>query len=277
LHFSGCNVQLVGDLWTPPLREEGLVLLLHGGGQTRHSWSRTAKVLAAANWTAIALDMRGHGDSDWAPDGDYSMDSLVADLSGVIGSLWRKPVLVGASMGGMTSLLAEGERGGTACALILVDVVPKLQLVGVKRIIDFMTAYPDGFESLDDVADSLHAYNPHRSRPSDPDGLRKNLRLSADGRWHWHWDPLFLRGTDERVLAERFARARAAATRVTIPTLLVRGTQSDVVDAEGAADLLTLIPHACSVDVPGAGHTVAADSNDSFGQHVLEFLAQISR
>jgi pimeloyl-ACP methyl ester carboxylesterase len=155
-----------------------VVLLLHGGGQTRHSWHRTARSLAGQGWSAVALDARGHGDSQWAPDRDYSIDALVADLAAVVTELGERPVLVGASMGGMTALVGQGERGDLARALVLVDIVPRIEPEGAKRIMDFMTARPDGFGSLEEVADAVRAYNPHRARPVSPEGLRKNVRLA---------------------------------------------------------------------------------------------------
>ena len=187
----------------------GTALLLHGGGQTRHSWKRTAERLAADGWTTITLDTRGHGDSGWSADADYSMDAFVGDLLGVCATLPEPPVIIGASLGGLTALVAEGENPGTARALVLVDVAPRVEDEGTSRIHDFMAGAPEGFASLDEVADAVAGYNTHRPRPKNVDGLRKNVRLREDGRWHWHWDPAFIRGGDEprRDGPERFADA----------------------------------------------------------------------
>lgn len=279
VHFRGAGVLLAADRWIPepdgngrPGRQKGVVLLLHGGGQTRHSWHRTARSLAGQGWSAVALDARGHGDSQWAPDHDYSIDALVADLAAVVTELGERPVLVGASMGGMTALVGQGERGDLARALVLVDIVPRIEPEGAKRIMDFMTARPDGFGSLEEVADAVRAYNPHRARPVSPEGLRKNVRLGADGRWRWHWDPAFLEIGDEPARAASENRARDAAARIRLPTLLVRGGQSDVVSDEGVAELLSLIPGAEYVNVPATGHMVAGDDNDVFTRRVSHFL-----
>ncbi|NMH95948.1 alpha/beta fold hydrolase [Pseudonocardia acidicola] len=273
--FDGTAGKLVGDRWPAAgERTGGTVLLLHGGGQTRHSWFRTAASLAAQGWTAIALDARGHGDSDWAPDGDYSVDALVADLAAVVAALGERPVLVGASMGGMTSLIGQGERGDLARALVLVDIVPKVEEEGVARIMAFMRANPDGFGSLEEVAEAVRAYNPHRTRPTSPDGLRKNVRLREDGRWYWHWDPAFLRVGEEPNREASHARARAAAARVRVPTMLVRGAQSDIVSADGVRELLALIPGSRHVDVSATGHMVAGDDNDVFTRRVIDFLEE---
>ena len=270
LHLPGLAGGLAADRWVAS-DEQGVVLLLHGGGQTRHSWHRSGARFAAAGWTTIALDARGHGDSAWAPDGDYSMDALVADLAQVVTGLAVEPVLVGASMGGITSLVAVGEKAVVARALVLVDVAPQVEPAGVQRILDFMASAPDGFASLEEVADAIAAYNPHRPRPRNLDGLRKNVRQWDDGRWHWHWDPAFLTVRDEPSRATQHERLKAAAASVEVPTMLVRGTQSDVVSAEGAEELQRLIPHA-TVREAKAGHMVAGDDNDVFAQQVVQFL-----
>jgi pimeloyl-ACP methyl ester carboxylesterase len=270
LTFRGLSGKLQADRWTAD-DPQGVVLLLHGGGQTRHSWHRSGPRFVAAGWTTVALDARGHGDSQWAGDGDYSMDALVGDLAAVVDQVGVRPVLIGASMGGMTSLLAVGESAVDAEALVLVDVAPSTEPEGVRRILDFMASAPDGFASLEDVADAVAAYNPHRPRPTNLDGLRKNVRLWDDGRWHWHWDPAFLAVRDEPRRDSHHQRLTAAAENVAVPTMLVRGTQSDVVSTDGAQELQRLIPHAV-VREAKAGHMVAGDDNDVFTTQVVDFL-----
>lgn len=265
--------RLVGDRRRAVGPRRGVALLLHGGGQTRHSWAGTASALAAAGWDSIALDARGHGDSDRAPDGDYGMDALSADLLAVVGHLDEPPLLLGASMGGLTSLITEGEHNRTGRALVMVDVVPRVEAAGVAKIRSFMSAHLDGFASLDEVAEAVRAYNPHRARTATREGLLKNVRRRDDGRWYWHWDPAFLAGADSPRLVDH-RRAAAAARRVGVPTLLVRGAQSDVVSEEGARELLELIPGARHVDVSATGHMVAGDDNDVFTRTVLDFLAE---
>ena len=183
-------------------------------------------------------------------------------------------MLVGASLGGLASLIALGEPPPTdATALVLVDVVPRMEEEGVDRIRDFMTSAPDGFANLEEAADAVASYLHHRPRPGDLSGLQKNLRRRPDGRWRWHWDPSFIRGDPDR--ANDFAdheRLEAAARAITIPTLLVRGGVSDVVSIDGAQELQALMPHARLVDVAGAGHMVAGDRNDRFSAAVIEFL-----
>lgn len=272
VEMEGRGVKLVGDRLDSS-NSRGLVLLLHGGGQTRHSWSKSARVLAENGWSTLALDARGHGDSGWASDGEYTADSLVDDLERAVRALDRPVVLVGASMGGMTSLLAEGERGPLARSLVLVDVVPRVERSGVERIFRFMTSHLDGFASLEEVAAAVHAYNPHRRRSSDLEGLKKNVRQREDGRWYWHWDPALLRRKmDEPTRAIATERLLAAARRVRVPTLVVRGGESDVVSARGVEELLQQLPNGRHVDVEAAGHMVAGDDNDAFTRAILEHL-----
>ena len=274
--FDRNGVRLVGDRWTRggglAAGGRGTVLLLHGGGQRRHSWRHTGERLAGQGWTAFAFDARGHGDSDWAPDGDYSLDALVNDLASVIASIGEPCVLVGASMGGLTALIGEGERGDLARALVLVDVAPRLEPAGVKRITQFMLGRPEGFASLDEAADVVSAYNPHRRRPRDPSGLRKNLRQGQDGRWYWHWDPAMLGNANRATRIETHQRSVVAAARIGVPTLLVRGAESDMVSDDSVAELMGLIPGARHVDVPATGHMVAGDDNDVFTTHLDDFL-----
>jgi non-heme chloroperoxidase len=272
--FSSGSLTLVGDAYGDPSHTP--VLLLHGGGQTRHAWGGTAAALAAKGFQATALDLRGHGDSDWAPDGDYSIEAMVGDLRAVAATLPSPPAVVGASLGGLTALCAEGESTAPlARAIVLVDITPRVQPEGVERILAFMTGNSDGFASIEEAADAVAAYVPHRPRPKDLNGLRKNLRLRPDGRWRWHWDPGMMTG-ERRMNATRDpSRLDAAARALTVPTLLVRGRMSDLVSEADARHFLELAPHARYVDVSGAGHMVAGDQNDPFTDAVVGFLRDV--
>lgn len=268
--FTGTAGTIVSDRWVST-GERGTIFLLHGGGQTRHSWHRSGTRFADAGWTTYALDSRGHGDSDWDAGGDYGIDLLVEDLLGVVAQLGVSPVLVGASMGGITSLVAQGEHPELARALVLVDIATRSEPEGISRILGFMRSAPDGFASLEEVADAIAAYNPHRSRPKSLEGLKKNVRQGDDGRWRWHWDPAFLNGGEEHRRRASQERLEDAARAIRVPTLLVRGQQSDVVTAEGAEEFRQLIPHAI-VREAKAGHMVAGDDNDVFAAQVTDFL-----
>lgn len=268
-HWDGDGVRIAGDSWGP--RDGPLVLLQHGGGQTRHAWKGTGEALGAAGFHAVAIDARGHGDSDWDPQGRYGQNLMVRDLQCVVAALGQqRPVLVGASMGGGTSLVAAGEGHVDAAALVLVDVAPHIEAAGVGNIQAFMNQRPEGFASLEEVAAAIASYQPHRQRPRKLDGLAKNVRLGPDGRYHWHWDPRFME--KERDLAQRAARLEACARHLNIPTLLVRGGLSDLLSEEGAQAFLRLCPHSEYVRVNDAAHMVAGDRNDIFASAVIEFL-----
>jgi len=273
MHFwTGVGgIKIAGDSWGDP--GGPLVLLQHGGGQTRHAWKGAGETLGAAGYHAVAFDARGHGDSDWSPDGVYGIDIMVEDLRCVVAALGnRRPVLVGASMGGGTSLVAAGEDHIDATALVLVDIAPQIEMEGADKIQAFMTQKPDGFASLEEVADAIASYQPHRQRPKNLDGLAKNVRLGADGKYHWHWDPRFR--SMRRDLPMRRQRMEACAQRLALPTLLVRGGLSDVLSEEGAQGFLALCKHSEYVNVANAGHMVAGDRNDVFGNAVIEFLSR---
>ncbi len=250
-----------------------IVLFLHGGGQTRQSWGSATAMLAKAGYRAITLDLRGHGESDWAPDGRYDLMSLRGDLLDILAELPGRPVLVGASLGGLTSLLTQGmSERPVASALVLVDVVPRIEAQGGKEIRDFMAANPNGFATIDEAADAVAAYLPHRPRPSDHRGLKRNLRISNDGRWYWHWDPRLIQGEGRVDPAQMRDALEAAARRVVIPTLLVRGGRSRVVSMEGVKAFQRLIPHAEFANIADADHMVAGDANDAFNAPLLEFV-----
>jgi peroxiredoxin len=264
-------------------------VLLHGGGQTRYSWHHTAGVLAGHGKRVCNLDLRGHGESGWAPDGDYSLDAFAADVRLVAAALrerdpqHRLPALVGASLGGVSSLVAIGESDApVARALVLVDVAPRIEPSGADRIGAFMAEHMEsGFGSLEEVADAVAAYNPHRPRPSNLEGLKKNLR-ERDGRWFWHWDPAFLTGRrssgdETRGLTNphRLEHAALAVAAKHVPTLLVRGRQSDLLSMDGVEHCLRLMPETRFVDVQGAGHMVAGDRNDLFNDAVVGFLDEV--
>ncbi|MCG8590454.1 MAG: alpha/beta hydrolase [Proteobacteria bacterium] len=268
LTFSGKDgLRLHGDAWGEPDAQP--VLLLHGGGQTRHAWAGTAARLAEQGFLAIAVDQRGHGDSDWSDAGDYDFMSYGADAVALARSFETPPVLVGASLGGIASLVAATEEP-CASALVLVDIATRMESDGVERVIGFMSAQPEGFASVEEAAEAVGRYLPHRPKPSNVEGLRKNLRRHPDGRYRWHWDPRFIesrhpQGLDSEPLDDR-------ARRLRIPTLLVRGRMSDVLSQDGAQHFLELVPHARFADVADAGHMVAGDRNDIFTRAVADFL-----
>jgi pimeloyl-ACP methyl ester carboxylesterase len=262
--------------------DDRCILLLHGGGQTRHAWSRTARRLAEAEWRAIAIDQRGHGDSAWSEGGAYAAADYGADAAAVARRIAQehgaKPVVIGASLGGIAALTALADAGEPPFwGLVLVDVVPRMDPVGVAHVQGFMRAKAqEGFGSVEEAAAAVAAYLPHRPKPASLNGLKKNLRHHADGRWRWHWDPRFLDGprsinTDWEEAEDRL---EAAVRSLRIPALLVRGGSSELVAPEAAEAFVTLAPDADYVDVEEARHMVAGDRNDVFCDAILAFLAR---
>ncbi|MFT4659235.1 MAG: pimeloyl-ACP methyl ester carboxylesterase [Ilumatobacter sp.] len=253
------------------------VLLAHGGGQTRHSWGGTAEKLASNGHRVISIDLRGHGDSSWDADGDYSMAAYCADAQHVVEWIGEPVAWVGASLGGMTGMHAVDGDPDSYTSLTLVDITPRPAKAGVNRILDFMAARAqDGFASLDEAADAIAKYQPHRPRPTDLTGLAKNLRHRDDGRWYWHWDPAFI--TSRGQVNSEHARDRhhdeleEMARRITMPTLLIRGKLSDLVTEDEVREFIKMVPHAEFVDVKGAAHMIAGDKNDVFTDAVVSFL-----
>ena len=269
--YQGAGVTIVGDAAGPA--DATPILFLHGGGQTRQSWGAAIAQAARRGYRAITLDLRGHGESGWSPDGRYDLTMFADDIRAVIDTLRQPPVLVGASLGGLTALLIASAPPPALAGLVLVDVAVRLEAEGTAEIGAFMTSAPDGFASLDAAADAVAAYLPHRPRPKDTSGLMKNLRLREDGRYHWHWDPAFIRPAAEARRPDP-ALFEEAARRIAVPTLLVRGGRSRVLSEAGARAFLELVPGAEYVDVAGADHMVAGDANDSFNAAVFDFLAR---
>lgn len=267
--FHAKGVRLAADVAGP---EEGQpVIYLHGGGQTRHSWGKAIKSAGAAGYRAYAVDLRGHGDSERSPNGTYTISDLTADATAMARSLNRPPVLVGASLGGIMSMRAVGESpNDLAAGLVLVDIAARTEKDGRNRIADFMRARPEGFASLEDAADFILEFLPHRKRATNLEGLKKNLRQRA-GRWYWHWDPAMLASLNPNDVTE-LHHLEKAARAIRIPTLLLRGAQSDVVSEEGVAHFLELVPHAEFIDVQNTGHMIAGDANDIFDTVVMRFL-----
>jgi pimeloyl-ACP methyl ester carboxylesterase len=272
------GVRIVADRQGDPLARA--VVFLHGGGQTRRSWGRAAAAVAQHGWQAVTIDLRGHGESDWSSEGDYRVVSFAGDVQEVLRGLPPKPVLVGASLGGFTSMLLAGELSpGIASAVVLVDIVPNMEQSGATRIHSFMAdRVESGFASLEEVADAIAEYNPHRPRPTDLEGLTTNLRRRGD-RWYWHWDPQFISGAAafppfEVTDADRMHTAVEAILRSGVPMLLVRGQVSDLVSQERADEFLVRFPQVEFTDVRGAGHMVAGDRNDIFAGAVLDFLSR---
>ncbi|MEM5582351.1 alpha/beta hydrolase [Roseibium sp. AS2] len=260
------------------------VIMLHGGGQTRHSWVGAARRIADLGHPVYALDQRGHGESAWVGSGHYAFDDFAGDLVAVtrqVGALHRrKPVVVGASLGGFAGMLAEGQQNpGGLSALVLVDITPRIDMGGVSKILGFMGERVDeGFADVEEAAEAIARYLPNRARPKDLSGLSKNLRLHEDGRYRWHWDPAFLKSKHHQDPARAEAAQVAmleAAGNLSLPVLLVRGQNSELVSMDHVREFQDLVPHAFFADIRNAGHMVAGDRNDVFAGAVEDFLIKL--
>ena len=258
-----------GERGNPPL------LFTHGFGQTQLAWELTARQLAAAGFHCITADARGHGASGWRADGEYSIDQFVADLVDAARYAGLQCVLVGASLGGLIGLLAEALHAPLFRALVLVDITPRWESAGVERILDFMRAHPTGFDTLEQAAAAISVYLPHRRENKSPERLRSLLIKRADGRYRWHWDPRLLGRIAED--SERHqSRLLDAARLIRIPTLLLSGSESDVVSPSTIDEFLSLVPQAQHRVVPRATHMVAGDRNEAFTAAVLNFVRDLA-
>ncbi|WP_243040000.1 alpha/beta fold hydrolase [Dyella sedimenti] len=254
------------------------LLFAHGFGQTRGAWRGTAAALAAQGYRCVSFDARGHGESDRAPDGEYHMEQFIGDLRLLAHAELRKPILVGASMGGLLGLVLAGEIDPDAFrALVLVDITPRWETAGVERILAFMQAHPEGFASYAEAAEEIARYLPHRAGRKSDDQLRPLLRQGEDGRLRWHWDPALLGGGLVRESERYQPRLMAAAAKVRVPVLLLSGGRSDVVSRDTVGEFLQLVPHAEHVELPRATHMVAGDANDAFTREIARFVGQLSQ
>lgn len=258
-----------GDPNQPP------VLLAHGGGQTRHSWGGTASALAELGWYAICYDHRGHGDSDWSHDNHYPTDRFAQDQINIAESLSQAPIVIGASLGGIAAMIAQGShpQKDVFSAIILVDITPNMSRDGAMEVLEFMGRHmEEGFGNLEEAADAIAQYT-GRPRRKDLSGLSKNLR-QRQGRWYWHWDPGFVNARLEGNTGPE--RLMSLCKSIRQPIMLIRGRESNLVTEEAAQEFLTAVPNAQYADVANARHMVAGDRNDIFTQAVRQFLQQLS-
>jgi pimeloyl-ACP methyl ester carboxylesterase len=266
------GVELAVEAIGPP--NAASLMFAHGFGQTRHAWSKTAATLAKNNWRCVTADARGHGDSGWRDDGAYEFEQFVDDLVRVAhfaqNPSAQKPILIGASMGGLLGLIAQAQFQ-TFRALILVDITPRWETAGIERILSFMRAYPQGFESIEQAAEAIAHYLPHRREKKSPERLRQLLVPTSDARLRWHWDARLLDSIAAKGASQQEMLVNAAKC-MRVPMLLISGKQSDIVSDSTIAEFLACVSHARHVRVEKATHMVVGDENDAFTQAVLEFV-----
>jgi esterase len=249
------------------------VLLLHGGGLTAHTWDLTCLALRP-DYRCIALDQRGHGESEWSPNLDYSLAAHLGDIEQFVAALGlRDFVLVGMSLGGLNSIAFASRHSELLKALVLVDVGPEIRLAGTARIREFVTGEGE-FSSVDAVIDRAMSFNPRR----DPELLRaslmNNLRQLPDGKWTWKYDRRHYGRFDPMQDSDRAGLALRVPD-IGCPTLVVRGAQSDVFHDEDAEKLVRSLPDGRWVKVPDAGHTVQGDNPRDLVRELRKFLADV--
>ena len=256
---------------------DDLVILLHGGGQTRHAWGATSKKLSECGFYTLAIDLRGHGDSDWSPNGDYAIENFRDDLVSIIKQVGKPASLVGASLGGMISLSTAGDQNlREYCnALIMVDIGINPNEDGSNEILNFMRSGSNGFGSIEEASSAISRYLPHRQKPKDYSGLKKNLRLEHDGKYYWHWDPKFIDAISKEQIAYR-KRSKNYGNSVRVPTLLIKGALSKVLTQQEVDDFLKTIPHTELVEIDRAAHMIAGDRNDIFANSAISFLTNLN-
>jgi len=258
-----------GDADAPP------VVLLHGFAQTCHSWDFVALSLSD-RFRVITLDQRGHGDSDWAPDGDYSAETQQADLHAIVEALDLQGfVLMGLSMGGRNAFTYAAHHPERVRALVIVDSAPETRNAGTGNIRRFVEQ-EDELDSVDDFIKKVQAYNPRRSVQQIKGSILHNLKELPSGKWTWKYDKV-LRSprrsmTPDPSTAERLWEY---AESLQCPTLVVRGAETDVVTAETAVAMQQRIPNSRLATVEGAGHLVMGDNPSGFEKAFISFLAEL--
>lgn len=247
------------------------ILFLHGGALTAHTWDLCC--LALRNeFHCLALDQRGHGDTDWAPDADYSIAAQREDVRGFVDNLGLdRFVLAGMSMGAINALAFAIHYPEKLSQLVIIDAGPEIRRPGSHRIRDFVNGGANP-ESLNAIIERALAFNPRR----DPKILRRslmhNLRQQTDGNWVWKYDRRRFQQMGDQHTAERRGLADGLA-KITCPTLVVRGAESDVFHDEDAERLAQRLPDGRWVTIPKAGHTVQGDNPKDLAEALREFLA----
>ncbi len=254
-----------GNPDNPPL------VLLHGVGQTCHTWDLFAAAMSP-HFHVMAFDQRGHGDTDWAPDKDYSRKTMVKDAEAFTTALGLdRFFLTGMSMGGANSLAFTGQNPDRVEALVVVDIGPRVENKGVQHIRNFMKDFRE-FDSLDDAAAVIHKFNPRRPLEI----IRKytvvyNLKQLPSGKWTWKYDTYFSEGHSRGDVKQMEQELSTEVKKISCPTLLVKGAESDVLSLDGARLLQAAVPGSEFALIPGAGHSVMGDNPPAFEAAVREF------
>ena len=251
------------------------VVFLHGGGLNAHTWDLVCAALRRERH-CVALDQRGHGESEWSPQMDYSTESHVGDLEAFVDMLHlERFVLVGMSLGGANALAWAGRHSRRLAGLVLVDVGPEIRTDGIRKIAAF-TSEATPLESVDEFVERALAFNPRRNRELLRRSLLHNLRRMPDGRFMWKYDQRHRGKVDPDAVARRRALLWSAVDGVECPTLVVRGAQSDVFHDEDAEHLAARFRQGRWVRIEGAGHTVQGDNPADLLVSLRGFLDEVA-
>ena len=249
------------------------LVFLHGGGLTAHTWDLVCLALRT-DYRCLAIDLRGHGDSEWSPEMDYGIEAHRGDVEAFVDHLGLDGFgLVGMSLGGLTALAYAGRQAARLSSLVIVDSGPEARQEGARRIQEFVAA-PAEFDSIDEVIERALSFNPRRDAKLLRRSLQHNLRRMPNGKLTWKHD----RRHRAKFDAEEWARRRQGLwdviPRITCPTLVVRGGRSDVFHDEDAEKLATALPCGSWVRVEDAGHTVQGDNPRGLVAELRRFLDQ---
>ena len=249
-----------------------LVVMLHGGSQQAHSWDFVSLPLSEHHHI-IAMDQRGHGDSDWAPDGDYTIEAHQGDIDGFISALGLDGFhLIGHSMGGRNSYVWASNNSRKLKSLVIVDTGPEAQSRGRNRIQNFREL-PDELDTFEEFATRVQEYT-GRTREQTLGALKYSIRQRADGKWTWKYDKaLRTPGRNERQWTSE--QLWDAVVKITCPTLVIRGGNSDIFADATMAKMKEVIPNCSTVTVPDAGHLVAGDNPADFLTAVREHYVRV--
>jgi pimeloyl-ACP methyl ester carboxylesterase len=271
--FTGDGgISLVADEFGDPM--DSPVIMLHGGGQSRSAWRSAASALSAYGYHAITVDMRGHGESDWSPDGDYAFDRYAADLAAMISQLGQPAILLGASHGGLSAIVTASTYPSCVRALALADVTPWLDEDHADGMRASLRTAAKGFATVEDAAAMVNSLRGTPPRSNNA-GLRAHMREGEDGRLYWHWDPRFIEDRFVRHGGEG-GRLVAAARDLPMPVLLMYGEFSNVVNLGQITAFQAALPSLRVVEIAGVGHMVTGDDNSAFLPPLIGFLTEVT-
>jgi len=248
------------------------ILMLHGNSQQSHSWDFVSLALSE-QFHLIVLDQRGHGDSDWAGDGDYSIEAQQKDIDGFVQAVGLDGfTLMGHSMGGRNSYVWASRHPGALKGLIIVDTGPQTQRTGSNRIQQFKEL-PDELDSFDDFVQRVQEYT-GRTQEQVLGALKYSIRQRSDGKWTWKYDKI-MRTPGARPPGWTSEQLWDCVGKIDCPTLVLRGDRSDIFADETMQRMEQVIPDCTTVTISNAGHLVQGDNPAEFLVEVGKFLGRV--